>query len=143
MEEQLVVFELAHEYYGVDISHVQEIDRMAEITTIPEAPPFVEGVINLRGHVIPIMDLRSRFGLPRAEVTPLTRIVVAGTGDQWVGMIVDAVSEVLRVPSEAIDPPSSMVMTGNSGFMRGIAKLEGRLIIVLQLERVLDHLLVQ
>ena len=137
-EEQLVVFELAGESYGVEISRVQEIDRMQTITVVPQAPPFVEGVINLRGRITPVVDLRTRFGLPKAEPTPLTRIVVVKAGEEWVGLVVDAVSEVLRIPVDAIEPPSAMVTTAESTYLRGIAKLESRLIILLDLDRVLD-----
>jgi purine-binding chemotaxis protein CheW len=137
-EEQLVVFELAGESYGVEISRVQEIDRMQAITVVPQAPPFVEGVINLRGRITPVVDLRTRFGLPKAEPTPLTRIVVVKAGEEWVGLVVDAVSEVLRIPVDAIEPPSAMVTTAESTYLRGIAKLESRLIILLDLDRVLD-----
>jgi purine-binding chemotaxis protein CheW len=137
-EEQLVVFELAGESYGVEIGRVQEIDRMQTITVVPQAPPFVEGVINLRGRITPVVDLRTRFGLPKAEPTPLTRIVVVKAGEEWVGLVVDAVSEVLRIPVDAIEPPSAMVTTAESTYLRGIAKLESRLIILLDLDRVLD-----
>ncbi len=137
-EEQLVVFELAGESYGVEIGRVQEIDRMQAITVVPQAPPFVEGVINLRGRITPVVDLRTRFGLPKAEPTPLTRIVVVKAGEEWVGLVVDAVSEVLRIPVDAIEPPSAMVTTAESTYLRGIAKLESRLIILLDLDRVLD-----
>lgn len=137
-EEQLVVFELAGESYGVEISRVQEIDRMQTITVVPQAPSFVEGVINLRGRITPVVDLRTRFGLPKVEPTPLTRIVVVKAGEEWVGLVVDAVSEVLRIPVEAIEPPSAMVTTAESTYLRGIAKLESRLIILLDLDRVLD-----
>jgi purine-binding chemotaxis protein CheW len=137
-EEQLVVFELADESYGVEISRVQEIDRMQQITVVPQAPVFVEGVINLRGRITPVVDTRMRFGLPKADVTPLTRIVVVKAGEEWVGLVVDAVSEVLRVPVDSIEPPSAMVTTADSAYLRGIAKLEQRLIILLDLDRVLD-----
>jgi purine-binding chemotaxis protein CheW len=137
-EEQLVVFELAGESYGVEIGRVQEIDKMQAITVVPQVPSFVKGVINLRGRITPIVDLRLRFGLPRAEATALTRIVVVKTGDEWVGMVVDGVSEVLRISVDAIEPPSSMVTNTESAFLRGIAKLKERLIILMELDRVLD-----
>ena len=138
-EEQLVVFELASESYGVEISRVQEIDRMERVTAVPHAPMFVEGVINLRGRITPVVDLRSRFGLPKTEATPLTRVVVVkAANEEWVGLVVDAVSEVLRIQTSAIEPPSAMVTTTDSGFLRGIAKLDNRLIILLDLEHVLD-----
>lgn len=138
-EEQVVVFELGREAYGVDIAKVHEIIRMQTITTVPRAPQFVEGVINLRGKVIPVVDLRRRLGQPAAEATRATRIVVVDIGVHTVGMIVDAVSEVLRVPAGAVEPPSSLVTTVDSEYLRGIAKLDDRLIILLDLEKVLTR----
>jgi purine-binding chemotaxis protein CheW len=137
-EEQLVVFEVAGESYGVEISRVQEINRMQAITVVPQVPVFVEGIINLRGRVTPVVDLRKRFGLPATEPTPLTRIVVVKADQEWVGVIVDAVSEVLRITSDAIEPPSAMVTSSDTAFVRGIAKLNERLVILLDLDRVLD-----
>ncbi len=137
-EEQLVIFELANEVYGVDISRVQEIIRMTTITRLPRAPEFVEGVINLRGKVIPVVDLKKRFGLDLSECTKSSRIVVVDVGDHTIGMVVDAVSEVLRVPTESVEPPSPVVTTIESDYIRGIAKLEGRLIILLDLNKVLS-----
>lgn len=137
-EEQLVIFELANEVYGVDISRVQEIIRMTTITRLPRAPEFVEGVINLRGKVIPVVDLKKRFGLEEGERTKSSRIVVVDVGDHTIGMVVDAVSEVLRVLTEAVEPPSPVVTTIESDYIRGIAKVDGRLIILLDLNKVLS-----
>jgi len=138
-EEQLVVFSLADESYGVDIATVHEIIRMQHITKVPRAPEFVEGVTNLRGRVIPVVDLRRRFGLPVTEHTTGTRIVVVEIGDQTIGMVVDGVSEVLRVPTDAIEPPSPVVTTVDSDYLRGIAKLDNRLIILLSLHKILSR----
>ncbi len=138
VEEQLVIFELANEVYGVDISRVQEIIRMTTITQLPRAPEFVEGVINLRGKVIPVVDLDKRFGLEMTERTKSSRIVVVDVGEHTIGMVVDAVSEVLRVPADAVEPPSPVVTTIESDYIRGIAKLESRLIILLDLDKVLS-----
>lgn len=142
MERQLVVFELANEYYGVDIAAVESIIKMQPITAVPQAPEFVEGVTNLRGSVLPVMDLRKRFGLGSREQKTETiqddkRIVVVSMDGMKIGMIVDAVSEVLRVQEEAIEPPPPMVTTINSAFITGIAKVGERLIILLDLARVL------
>ena len=137
-EEQLVIFELGKEVYGVDISRVQEIIRMATITKLPRAPEFVEGVINLRGRVIPVVDLKKRFGLGQGEHDRSSRIVVVDAGHHTLGMVVDAVSEVLRVQSQAIEPPSPVVTTVESDYIRGIAKLDGRLVILLDLDKVLS-----
>ena len=136
-ERQLVVFQLGAELYGVDIARVHEIIRLQTITRVPRAPSFVEGVINLRGKVIPVVDLRRRFGLPTAEHTRATRIVVVEIGDQVVGIIVDSVSEVLRVSTATIEPPSPVVAGIDSEYLHGIAKLPERLVILLDLDRVL------
>ena len=137
-EIQLVVFDLASEHYGVDISDVREIMRMQNITKVPGAMSYVEGVINLRGKVLPVLDLRKRLGLKVAEQTEESRIVVVDIADGEVGVIVDAVTEVLRVPNAAVEPPSSMVAQGNSDYLRGIAKLTDRLIILLDLNKLLS-----
>jgi purine-binding chemotaxis protein CheW len=136
-ERQLVVFQLGAELYGVDIARVHEIIRLQSITRVPRAPSFVEGVINLRGKVIPVVDLRRRFGLPIAEHSRATRTVVVEIGDQVVGIIVDSVSEVLRVSTSTVEPPSPVVAGIDSEYLHGIAKLPERLVILLDLDRVL------
>ena len=138
MENQLVVFDLANEHYGVDIAAVEGIIKMQAITVVPRTPEFVEGVTNLRGKVLPVIDLRKRFGLSQEQATKDTRIVVVEMGGGTVGIVVDGVSEVLRVSSEAIEPPSPIVTTVDSGFMRGIAKVGERLVILLDLGKVLS-----
>ena len=136
-ERQLVVFHLGVELYGVDIACVHEIVRMQTITTVPRAPAFVEGVINLRGKVIPVIDLRHRFHLAAADHTRASRIVVVEIGDQVVGLVVDSVSEVLRITPALIEPPSPVVAGIDSEYLHGIARLPDRLVIVLDLHRVL------
>ena len=138
MEQQLVIFELADEQYGLDIASVESIIKMQGITAVPQAPAFVEGVTNLRGVVLPVIDLRKRFSLPSTEKNKETRIVVVEMGDTTVGMVVDAVTEVLRISSDSIDPPSPLVTTVDSTFITGIAKVEERLIILLDLGKVLS-----
>jgi purine-binding chemotaxis protein CheW len=138
MEDQLVVFMLAKEHYGVRIAVVESIIKMQPITAVPCSPAFVEGVTNLRGRVLPVIDLRKRFGLPAEESTKDTRIVVVEMSGTLVGMIVDAVSEVLRVPAESVEPPSPIMTTVDSAFITGIAKVGERLIILLDLEKVLS-----
>jgi purine-binding chemotaxis protein CheW len=122
MEQQLVIFELARECYSVEIATVEGIIKMQAITMVPHAPPFVEGVTNLRGIVLPVIDLRKRFGLARQAEAKDSRIVVAVMGGRKVGMIVDGVSEVLRVPADVIEPPSPLVTTVDTTFIKGIAK---------------------
>ncbi|MCL4294687.1 MAG: chemotaxis protein CheW [Anaerolineae bacterium] len=137
MEKQLVIFELTNECYGVDIAAVESIIKLQTITAVPFAPPFVEGVTNLRGVVLPVIDLRRRFGLPAVEAGKNTRIIIVEIDGLTVGMIVDAVSEVLRVPAEAVEPPSPLMMTVDSAFITGIAKVSERLVILLDLSKVL------
>jgi len=136
---QLVVFELGDESYGVDISRVQDINRMQEITEIPHAPESVVGVINLRGRVIPVIDLRKRFGLPDAVRTKDTRIVVVHLEGNLIGVIVDAVSQVLRIPADIVEPPSPVLAGVDSRYLRGIAKLDDKLVILLDLDYVLSR----
>ena len=138
MEQQLVIFELADEQYGLDIASVESIIKMQGITAVPQAPAFVEGVTNLRGVVLPVIDLRKRFGLANIDKSKETRIVVVEMGDTTVGMVVDAVTEVLRISSDSIEPPSPLVTTVDSTFITGIAKVEERLIIMLDLGKVLS-----
>ncbi len=138
-EQQFVVFELDGESYGVDIGRVQEIDRMQKITTVPEVPPYVEGIINLRGRVTPIVNLRARLALPAAAETAQSRIVVVISGDIWVGLVVDAVSQVLRIPAAAVEPPPAMLSLQQTGFLRGVAKLPDRLVILLDLDQLVEQ----
>ena len=136
-ERQLVAFELAGETYGVDINWVHEIIRMQAVTRLPRTPEFIEGVINLRGRIIPVIDLRKRFGLPPREQTPDTRIMVVEMAGVTVGMIVDAVSEVVRLPAESIEPPPPMMHGIDTAYLEGVGKWEDRLVILLNLDRVL------
>jgi len=137
--EQLVVFDLAHEFYGVDIGAVNTIIRMQEITKIPRTPEFVEGVINLRGSIVPVIDLRKRFGLPVGDATKSSRIVVVEAGGQMIGMVVDAVAETLRLSADMIEPPSPVVVNVDSAYVRGVGKQENRLVILIDLEKVLTQ----
>ncbi len=142
-EKQLVVFDLADETYGVDIGSVREIIRIQEITKVPRTPDYVEGVINLRGKVIPVIDLRKKFGFEKAEVTKDTRIVVVDINGADIGVVVDAVTEVLRLSSDAVEPPTGVITTAESDYLLGIAKLESRLIILLDLQKALLNIDVQ
>jgi purine-binding chemotaxis protein CheW len=137
-EMQMVSFRIGTEEYGVDILKVQEINRMAEITKVPQAPEYVEGVMNLRGKVIPIVDLRKRFSLELREYDKNTRIVVVDISGHTMGMIVDSVSEVLRIQSNVIEPPPEIVTGVNSDYIKGVAKLDDRLLIMLDLSKVID-----
>ena len=135
-EVQLVACAIEGEEYAVDIRSVQEIIRLQEITRVPHASPYVSGVINLRGRVIPVMDIRKRFSLPSKKYGEVTRIIIIDFNDTLVGMIVDNVSEVIRLPGEDIGlPPGSSHI--NSEFFDGIGKLGNRLLVMLNLEKIL------
>lgn len=136
-EEQLVTFSLGTEEFGVDIMRVQEIIRIPPITRVPKAPSYVEGVINLRGNVIPVVSLRSRFGMERVEETELSRVVVLQVQGKVFGVRVDAVTEVLRLNTEAIEPPPQVTMGMDSQFIRGVGKIGERLLILLDLTHIM------
>ena len=135
-ERQVVVFDLNEEAHGVDISQVREIIRMEEITRVPRAPEFVEGVINLRGKVNPVVDLRARSSMPSTERTDEHGIVVVDVDGQDIGMVVDAVTEVSRTPTDSIEPPSSVITTDDSEYLTGIVKTDDKLIILLGIAKV-------
>ncbi len=136
---QLVSFKIGGEEFGVDILKVQEINRMLEVTRVPNAPEFVDGVINLRGKVIPVIALRRRFGMERKENDKNTRIVVVELAGKIVGFVVDAVSEVLRIPRSLTEPPPSLASGIQGEYITAVGKLEDRLLILLDLERVLTN----
>lgn len=135
---QLVTFSIGEEEFGVNILKVQEIIRTMDITKVPRAPEFVEGVINLRGKVIPIIDLRSRFGLSSKPEDKDTRIIVIEINNIIVGFVVDAVSEVLRIPAGTVEPPPPVVAGVDSDYISGVGKLKERLLIMLDLDRLLS-----
>lgn len=135
---QLVSFKIGDEEFGVDILSVQEINRMSQITKVPNTPDFIEGVINLRGRVIPVIDLRVKLGMARKEHDKNTRIVVAELKGQTLGFIVDEVSEVLRIPKEITEAPPEMVGGVDCDYITAIGKLEDRLLILLDLEKILS-----
>ncbi|HLP18080.1 MAG TPA: chemotaxis protein CheW [Bacteroidota bacterium] len=136
---QLVSFNIGEEDFGVDIVKVQEIIRMLNVTQVPNSPSYVDGVINLRGKVIPVIDLRSRIGMPRIAHTKNTRIVVIELVGKTVGFVVDAVSEVLRIPKSVTEPPPQTVMQNmKTDYITSVAKLEDRLLILLDLEKILS-----
>lgn len=134
---QLVSFKLGKEEFGVDILKVQEIIKLIDITTVPNAPKFVEGVINLRGRVIPIIDLRVRLGMERKELDNKSRIIVVELEGKTIGFIVDEVNEVLRIPTDIIEPPPDMVLGIDTDYIIAVGKLEEKLLILLDLEKVL------
>jgi len=131
---QLVSFHLGGEEFGVDILRVQEIIRIQPLTRVPNSPDFIAGVMNLRGRIIPVVALRRRFGLEQIPADKQTRIVVVETKGAVLGFIVDAVSEVLRIPADTIEPPPSMGRVERE-YVSGVGKLEDRLLILLEVDR--------
>ncbi len=134
---QLVSFKIAEEEFGVNILIVQEINKMTEITKVPNSPDFIEGVINLRGRVIPVVNLRIKMGLKNKEYDKDTRIIIVEVAGKTVGFLVDSVSEVLRIPRNIIEPPPTMVAGVNSSYITAVGKLEDRLLILLDLDKIL------
>lgn len=134
---QLVSFKISNEEFGIDILSVQEINRMLQITKVPNTPAFIEGVINLRGRIIPVIDLRVKLGMEKKEYSKDTRIVVVEIKNRIVGFIVDEVNEVLRIPESITEAPPDMVGGVASDYIISIGKLEDRLLILLDLEKML------
>jgi len=136
---QIVSFRLANEEYGVNIMHVQEIILIGQITEMPQVPEYVRGLINLRGHVIPIIDLRVRFGLEVTSATENSRIIVLNVNNKTVGITVDAVDEVLRINSDQIET-SSVGLTGfGKEYVSGLVKFEKKLLILLNIEKIMTE----
>lgn len=134
---QLVSFMLGEEEFGVNVLKVREIIRMPEITRVPNTPHYVEGVINLRGKVIPVMSMRNRFGLEQKECDKHTRIMVMEVDSELMGFIVDSVSEVIRISEQEIQPPPTVVATGvDHECLSGIISQRERLLVLLDLEKV-------
>ena len=136
-EMQLVVFRLAAENYAVSILQVQEIKRLTDITRVPQTPEYIKGVMNLRGSVMPVVDLTKRLNLPKQEYTDDTRIIIVKLDDIVVGMVVDAVLEVTALVKEQIERPDGMMGGVDAQFLDGVGKEEDRLLILLNLENTL------
>lgn len=134
---QLVTFRIGNEEYGVDILHVQEIIRMIDITRMPSTPEHIDGVINLRGNVIAVMDLRTRFGMEHRPHDGHTRIMVVNLSGTVMGFVVDAVSEVLRIPAGTVAPPPSVMESVDAEYISGVGKLQDRLLILVDLEKIM------
>ena len=135
---QAVVFMLNKAYYGVPILQVQEIVKMTEITELPNTPDFVQGIVNLRGKIIPIIDMRKRFGLPEETIDENWKILILKAEDVLFGVMVDQISEVEKVPATLIEKPPKIVAGVNGKFINGIAKTENRLLILLDIAKILS-----
>ena len=136
-ETQLVVFRMENEEFACDINDVREVLKMVRVTPLPRSLDFVEGVINLRGDVIPVIDLRMRFGLSEAERTDESRIIIVGVEDRMVGLIVDSVTEVTRLMQKQIQDAPSQVAGQQTNLIMGVGKINDRMLIILNLDRIL------
>ncbi|MFY9504231.1 MAG: chemotaxis protein CheW [Dethiobacteria bacterium] len=137
-EIQVVAFVLNNEEFACDINNVREVLKMVKVTPLPQSLKFVEGVINLRGEVIPVVDLRKRFNLPEVDYSERSRIIIVEVGPSQVGLIVDEVSEVLRLSSSQIQASPSGITGGDNELIVGVGKIEQRLLIILNLEYILS-----
>ncbi len=135
---QVVAFKLRDEEYGVNIFHVQEIRNLVDITRVPFAASFIKGVINQRGSVMPVIDLKKRLGIEETPYTPLTRIVTVIVDDLQVGMLVDAVTEVLTIRTKLVDPKKTVSDRAMEKFLSGIGNIDGRLVTMLNLEEIVN-----
>lgn len=136
---QLVTFIIEKEEFGIDILNVQEIIKPVDITRVPNSSPYVKGVINLRGRIVPVVDLRARFHLPQRKPDKETRIVVVELEDKVVGFLMDAVKQVIRVDRDIIEPPPPQATTFDSSYLKGVAKLDDRLLTLLDLNNLLGE----
>lgn len=135
----IVGFHVGTETFGVLIQTVHEIVRLMDITAVPDAPDYIEGVINLRGKIIPVIDLRKRFGEKTISTSKKNRILVAEVGAKMVGLVVDSASEVLKIPPGNVDPPPNVFEEGELNYVTGVAKLDKRLIIVVDLSKIMQR----
>jgi chemotaxis signal transduction protein len=138
VSETFVLFELAGTGYGVPSRLVRQIEMVEQITPVPNAPPFVAGLVFSRGHVIPALDLRARFGFDKIPYTPRTRLIVVQAGERTVGMIVDSAREFVTIGSDAIQPPPEAIAGLSGAYVEGIARLGERLVVLLDLDEVLS-----
>lgn len=136
---QFLTFTLQSEEYGIEILRVQEIKGFSRITPIPNAPRYVKGVLNLRGAVVPVVDLRCKFGMPETEYNQFTVIIVVTVGKRIVGLVVDAVSDVLNIGRKDVDPPPELGAGVDTSFLTGMAKSGDKLIALLNIDRLLGH----
>ncbi len=136
-ELHLITFGLDREEYGIKVGQVREVIRVTEITRVPQSPAHVRGVTNLRGRILPVVEIRTRLGLEAGVVTQRSRIIVVEVHDRVLGILVDAVLQVAKVPLDTVTPPPEEVVTPQTDYINGVAHWSGRLIILLELEKVL------
>ncbi|MTI94450.1 MAG: chemotaxis protein CheW [Firmicutes bacterium] len=138
LANQYVIFELADEFYGVDIHQVRGIEKPMSLTRVPNAPEFVQGVCNLRGSVIPVIDLRRRLGLSAGTETKNTRVLIVNVDKYTVGMVIDNANDVVNINPDMIEPSPALVSGIDSEFIRGVAKINNRLLVLLDLNKILS-----
>jgi purine-binding chemotaxis protein CheW len=136
-ELHIVGFQVGRETYGVPITSLHEIVRVPEITAVPDAPDYLEGVINLRGKIVSVMDLRKRFGDKEASVKKNNRILVVEHSGKLAGLIVDSASEVLKIPADAVEAPPAVFQEGGLNCVTGLGKVGGRLVVLLDMNKLL------
>ena len=136
-ELHIVGFQVGRETYGVPITSLHEIVRVPDITAVPDAPDYLEGVINLRGKIVSVMDLRKRFGEKQTSVKRHNRILVVEHAGRLAGLIVDSASEVLKIPADAVDPPPAVFQEGGLNCVTGLGKVGGRLVVLLDMSKLL------
>jgi purine-binding chemotaxis protein CheW len=136
-ELHIVGFQVGRETYGVPITSLHEIVRVPEITAVPDAPDYLEGVINLRGKIVSVMDLRKRFGVKQSEIKKGNRILVVEHANKLAGLIVDSASEVVKIPHEDIETPPAAFQEGGLNCVTGLGKVKGRLIVLLDMNKLL------
>ena len=135
---QLVGFKVDREFFGVPIGMVKEIVRLPEITPVPDTPEFVEGVINLRGKIVPVIDMRKRLNAPSAEYGKASRVLILELNGKIVGLIVDSASEILKISDEAVEPPPELVSSIGGDYITGVGKLNDKLIVMLDLTKLMS-----
>lgn len=135
---QVVSFNLANEEYAIEITKIKEIILVEGITKVPQMPIYIEGIINLRGNVIPVLDLRKRFGMKNAEIGDETRIVVSRMAEKIIGLIVDSVSQVMKIPKDDIQPPPDTIAGLAGEYLTGVGKVDERMIMMLDIDKVLS-----
>lgn len=138
-ELQLVVFKLDKEEYGVNIMQVQEISPYQKLTKVPNSPAFVDGIVNLRGDVIPVVSLKKKFNLTETEVTELTRLIVINNGDRRTGFVVDDASEVITISDKDVEEAPAMIVGADRKYIQGVGKIDKRILIILDLHKLLTE----
>jgi purine-binding chemotaxis protein CheW len=136
-QRHVVTFALGREEYAVDIARTKEIILVGDITRVPQMPDYLRGVINLRGSVIPVIDLRLAFGLEERPYDDQSRIIISRLDDRIVGLVVDAVSQVMKIPENAIEPPPTTIAGLIGSYLVGVAKIDERMILLLAIDRLL------